>query len=48
MTYHTPELLLVGTAQTLILVTSPVKELGLCDRENAPPEVGFYESVDTW
>jgi hypothetical protein len=51
MTYHTPELLLVGAAQNLVLTTSPLehKELGVCEtRENAPPEIGDYELVDNW
>jgi hypothetical protein len=50
MTYHAPELLLVGAAQDLVLHTSPLKhkEPNVCVRENAPPEMGEYEPVDIW
>jgi hypothetical protein len=49
MTYHAPELLLVGAAQNVVLVGShPRKEPAVCDREIAPPEQALYDVVDTW
>jgi hypothetical protein len=49
MTYHTPELLLVGAAQNLVLATSgPSKEPGVCIREDVPPELGEYDFADNW
>jgi hypothetical protein len=49
MTYHTPELLLVGAAQNLVLCLSPLvrKEAGICERELAL-EMPEYQSVDNW
>jgi hypothetical protein len=51
MTYHAPELHLVGAAQNLVHGQSvhPHKEVGFCDtRDNVPPEMWPYGESDTW
>jgi hypothetical protein len=51
MTYHAPELLLVGAAQNVVLADSTLshKEPGICKKETVPPEVApFYDPDDVW
>jgi hypothetical protein len=49
MTYHAPELLLVGAAQSLVLFTSPLdhKEPGICVKETVT-EQGTYNEAENW